>query len=515
MRSQISLLVLAAALPCLGQRSAIERYMESADVRAVASQGMDARTERDVAGILPLRQSQRFAEYVAAKSAVVNLAAVREAVEKLRLNKLVGSPAGGSGTTALLSGVAVPGLIGLATEYGGILQSSNGNVTTLRANLLGVTKMMFGAEQFPYCPEIDEKNCQTSSRWLRRFSGAISFGSAGEKKEAVTAGVGGAAPVAADLFGNEFRMTSWGLRFDLTANDPEDPKFVPAWRGVVAKLRESQEAVNLTQAVSELFEEAVNSAVYEKWAAETVPLVKGARAGEFAQILETQLDTLILRMAAVDAKFGARVAAVRRSFANYAGVRDDLLKEIQSHRASVEYTNLHPVNQPFRSNLRWIYSHQPTASPTLVTANVGFSWYHQMPAGVAASRMRDFQLAGQIDRRLGEIPNLGNAVLTVGAYYQWMKDDALIVIGPGNVAPGSGIILPGTAATLLGTKGHIGIVQGKVTIPVSGVVKIPISITWSNRTELIKEKDLRGQVGLTLDLDSLFKQQSSKRLAMP
>ena len=86
-----------------------------------------------------------------------------------------------------------------------------------------------------------------------------------------------------------------------------------------------------------------------------------------------------------------------------------------------------------------------------------------------------------------------------------MKEDALIIIGPGNIAPGSGIVLPNTAATLLGTKGHIGVVQGKLTIPINGVMRVPISITWSNRTELIKEEDLRGQIGLTFDLDNVFR----------
>jgi hypothetical protein len=38
---------------------------------------------------------------------------------------------------------------------------------------------------------------------------------------------------------------------------------------------------------------------------------------------------------------------------------------------------------------------------------------------------------------LAGIPNLGNAILTLGGYYQWMKEDALIMVGPGDV--------PGTA----------------------------------------------------------------------
>ena len=125
--------------------------------------------------------------------------------------------------------------------------------------------------------------------------------------------------------------------------------------------------------------------------------------------------------------------------------------------------------------------------------------------GGPGGKFRDIQVAGQLQHTVGDIAGLGKGVATFAGYYQWMKEDALITIGPGNVAPGSGIVLPGTAAKLLGTKGNIGIIQGKLSIPVNDVVKIPISVTWSNRTELINEKDIRGQVGLTFDLDSLFK----------
>jgi len=56
---------------------------------------------------------------------------------------------------------------------------------------------------------------------------------------------------------------------------------------------------------------------------------------------------------------------------------------------------------------------------------------------------------------------------------------------------------------LLAEKGHIGIVQAKVTCSVKGSpVKIPIALTWANRTELIKANEVRGNVGILLDMDS-------------
>ncbi|MEW6127870.1 MAG: hypothetical protein AB1757_12600 [Acidobacteriota bacterium] len=48
-------------------------------------------------------------------------------------------------------------------------------------------------------------------------------------------------------------------------------------------------------------------------------------------------------------------------------------------------------------------------------------------------------------------------------------------------------------------------VQGKVKIPIINGVDFPISFTYSNRTELIKEKDVRGQFGFTFDLSRLIK----------
>ena len=53
--------------------------------------------------------------------------------------------------------------------------------------------------------------------------------------------------------------------------------------------------------------------------------------------------------------------------------------------------------------------------------------------------------------------------------------------------------------------GDIYVAQVKLTIPVKGSgVKIPLSVTASNRTELIKEKNVRASFGFTFDLDPLI-----------
>ena len=43
-----------------------------------------------------------------------------------------------------------------------------------------------------------------------------------------------------------------------------------------------------------------------------------------------------------------------------------------------------------------------------------------------------------------------------------------------------------------------------MTVSVKGSgLKIPLSLSYSNRTELLKEKDVRGHIGVTFDMDVL------------
>lgn len=506
-RAFLVLSLIVTAIPCCAQNQPIDLYVRNMqDFNDVVAVAPGSRTPEQVKTILPLQQSQRFADYVSAKTARADFVVLLQDIEQLRMNKQVGSSAGGTGVTSLVSNVAAPAVIGLGVEYGSILQSTTGNVTTLRANLLGVSRMLLGAEQFPYCPVIDQASCTPASRWLRRFSGSSSFENINSSATTGAATVPGTAtPTAVDLFGNGFRMLSWGARFDITHNDPSDPAYIGRYQQTISNLRGSQTPAALASAIAGLFSDPNIMPVYQAWQVETVAILQSATKAEFKKKLGQQLDTLIDKLGALNAGFFGKVVALRRASENYLSERDSLLQDIQSNKLSVEYTNLHAQNQPTTSNIRFIYSHQPSAAPTLITANAAITWYNTLPTGTTTGRLRDVQAAGQLDRRLGVIPNLGNAVATFAGYYQWMKEDALLMIGPGNVAPGSGIVLPGTAATLLGTKGNIGVVQGRLTLPINTTIKIPISVTWSNRTELINESDTRGQVGITLDIDSLFK----------
>ena len=66
-------------------------------------------------------------------------------------------------------------------------------------------------------------------------------------------------------------------------------------------------------------------------------------------------------------------------------------------------------------------------------------------------------------------------------------------------------IVAGSLLALLGTAGWLGVAQGKLTINLKKGLSIPVAVKWSNKTDLLKGDDVRGQVGLSYDLSALSK----------
>jgi hypothetical protein len=487
------------AVNATAQSRALDAYLNSPVLRqaaaAVAAKDPAARTQAEIRNLLPHQQSQSFVNFIQ----VTRVRSLLDDIDRLRLNKMLTAPPG-TGGTSLVSRVAGPAILGTAIEYGGILQRTSGQLTTLRANALGVGRMLFGAEQFPYCPEIDSSGCQVSARLLRTLSASVAL----ENRREPASSADPAEPTATELLSGDFRTASWGFRVDITpSNHLDDPKYVTTWAATIDRLRKDPVSGSLSQAIVAFFKTALTTEGYTNWMAESVDLLaKAAGESEFNELLEDRLTLLTVQLTALDPHFSTNVTALSRAYSNYFDVRDALIREAQVHKLSVEFTNLRPIGTPQMWNARLVYSHQPTVSPTLVTANLSSTWYND--AGPNGERWRDVQVAGQLDRRLSEIPRFGHAVATFALYYQWMRSDALIKLPAGTVAPGTGIELPAEASTLLGTKGHIVVAQAQLTIPMGETVKVPISWTWANRSELIKEQDVRGQIGLTLDLDGLF-----------
>ena len=168
--------------------------------------------------------------------------------------------------------------------------------------------------------------------------------------------------------------------------------------------------------------------------------------------------------------------------------RSTLLNEVANGSIlTFEYTNTRQVDLPDLSNFRLIYENGLGGRADF-TANTSLTIFNRKQTGPDSDRLRDFQLSGQLDVPLSNPLKAGNFVLSFSGKFQRMVE---------NITTDSGMMMD--------TKGNIGIGQVKLIIPIKGSgVKIPISLTFANRTELIKEKEVRGNFGFTLDLDSIF-----------
>ena len=174
---------------------------------------------------------------------------------------------------------------------------------------------------------------------------------------------------------------------------------------------------------------------------------------------------------------------------------------------TAEYDYNRPAAAPSNSVFRAIF--QKTYHPITITINGAASIYNEdQPNVPGAGRLRDSQFAAEVSHPFSvTLPGSGATNFTVsGAFYdQYQSSPSILNVTPG--APVDGVTftgLPSTATQVYGTKGNIAIGQVKLTAGGGSAVTVPLSLTYSNRTELITSPTWKAQIGLSYDFDSLF-----------
>jgi hypothetical protein len=126
------------------------------------------------------------------------------------------------------------------------------------------------------------------------------------------------------------------------------------------------------------------------------------------------------------------------------------------------------------------------------TLNVSSSWFGEARPELRG-QWRDFKIAGDAKFLLREIPDFGVPVISIAGLWMHLDQRPL------------GINVEALNQTEINQPGNLGVFQVKLELPTANAaMRIPISFTYASRTELIRESDVRGQIGITLNLDSLF-----------
>jgi len=437
-----------AQTPAAGQDSLAALYI--AGVRA----GTTAEDRADLSD--PLANSFPFL------SALVDDqlgAAVIHAFEDARLTKQLGTSASSGGTTSIAVRGDSPSILGLALEHGVISGARTGESITFRGNLVGLLE---AAKNAGFVASYDDDRPEV--RALRRISFGVSFDP------------GNAEATSVDPSSD--RLTAWSVRANLkNQRDPRDAAFRGRWT-----MLDQGERLKMLAAANDAMDMLMNEPAFIQWRETTFARVRAAADAELDAVL-TERFTAFRRIARSEMTNSAVRRAVERTL-EYLNERQSLVETVlRTPLVVLEYTNNRPLNEPRTSDIRLV-AEAPLLSGSLV-ANAAVSLYDTVPEG--AERIRHFDGSVQWDVPLGYASAAGAVVLTLATRLQYIQ---------------RGVTLQN--ALIPNTKGTIGVLQLKASIPIKQAgVQLPVSVTWANRTELVKEKVVRGQVGITFDFDSL------------
>ena len=468
-----------------------------------------------------------------------------------RNEKELGAIAQPQGSSGLVSAAGVADLISTAIESGALTQTGTGTATTIRVKPLAVYNLFTGRDQSPCSmyfvltqslanvaaavPDTPPAagsptptaavakvlNCNTAlDHYFGGLSASVTLDNAkpDPTQAQPTAAVnssGTTMPVNApngsvvSLLTQQRSVASWGVRYELyNQRNARTQGFAKAWNKALdgATLKPKGDAFGL--AANQFMKVEDSATDFLDWQKTTEIRVTEARLRGWEALEQVWREQLVAFSLLASIKTNTTAAGYDAARNAFITEQNALLKaELEKPIYSFEYTNLRPLNQPDLSNLKLLISkpfHVQNSQEGMFSFNAGADLYNKIPVGAKVGHLRDVSAALQWDIPFGQIKANVPTTFTVAAYYQYQVENGLITIGTGDLAPNTTIQLPSDAKTLLTPKGGIFIGQAKVTFKMKdGSTKIPVGISWANRTELIKATEIRGHVGLQFDWSSI------------
>ena len=399
--------------------------------------------------------------------------------EEARVDKQVGSSSSNSGSTSLVTKGGAPAVLGFAVENGALERDISGSTITFRGNPVGLVDMLRGLA-FMTALEGDSP----ATRILRKTSFAFSFDTdRGSQPGVFTA--------------TKQQLSAFSGRFEfINKRDPRLREYKNDWENFLSV--NAQPFLDTLVDSKDVLIERVASGpglpiveqwrdkALEAWYEETQAEITKAAPGNVETVMKAQLAKLPI--GELSAETVTALTNFARRFGVYLEGRKRILDRVAKGTvATFEFTNKRNVNEPDTLNFKGIYE-TAFGGKADFTFNGSLTLLSKRPT-INVGRVRDFQFAGQLDLPLGDVTKGGPFVLSASAKYQRLLENASDL---------AGTVVPKT-------KGDIAIGQLKLTIPIKGLgIKFPISVTFANRTELIKEKTIRGNFGVTFDLDSIL-----------
>jgi hypothetical protein len=422
--------------------------------------------------------------------------------EKKRTDKQVGAASSNSGTTSLVVKGGAPAIIGWAVENGSMTSSIDGNTVTLRLNPYNFANAFFGQQGlYQIKDETDSQQKDYFEEFLKRLNLGFSFDTSR----------GTDTPT---FIVSKQQLASWSARYEFInrRNPLSDSKNMTEMReAYFASQAPKIDAV--TQAVLDLDTNPVLRPISDDFITKVnndlelnlpdnckqnpsqtlaAAVFEGCR-DKIYEIINQHLATFPAAEVAENEAIVTQFRSLMKTRADFRKRREEFLNEVNKGMvATFEYTNNREVNAPDTSNFRFIVEKGVFASKKFLvdfTVNAELTMFNKKPTGANVKRIKDFNFAFQMDAPLNDIMLFNDSVLSFAFRYTRLASD--VVLPNGVVANG--------------TKGDILFGQAKLTVPIGNFIRLPLSFTFGNRSEFIKERFTRTNFGLTFDLDQLFK----------
>jgi hypothetical protein len=425
-------------------------------------------------------------------------------VQQARQDKQIGASDNSIGTTSLVS-KGVGAIIGVALESGSIQRTTSGNVATVTLNSAQAANFLSAGAIKP-CAVI-ESNCAFGRKLLSGLTVMTTYDVA--QANTSTNSTASQAALASLVGSNAPAFTGVSARLDFHARKKN------VQLTDLVNTYQSSSYLSVTATYASAFNDLITSVDsnpdYQKALEDAITDLRNTAAND----TDVKVNQILLNLKIAIAKIINNNAPTTAAFQTYAsaenayrGARDKALQAVLNKwTVSFQYDYNRLANQPDQSDFKAIYSYRRDADNDKVlqvTANAGATIYDSL-LGSTTSRFRSAQAAFQLDFTATSTASKVQAAVSGGYYFQYMVANGLLTLPSTDLAPGTSIPLPGNASELLNTTGPIHIGQGKMTLSMKGSnFSIPLALTFSNRTDLIKASKVGGNFGITYDFSSLF-----------
>ncbi len=405
-----------------------------------------------------------------------------------------------SGSTDLADKPTTTDFLSVAEATGGFTETQNGSALTVEADALGMTKYLR-----------DEPIFARVNGWVADWLQPLTLTATVNLAQSGATGVATTSSAVESLVlpSTSATLNAVGANYQVYRRySPQDKRFAAAWR---AALTSNQTAL---ATAGSAVARAVNAVVagvtsgagrtqLEKAAQEwAVAGAAAERAGDFAAFAAAyeryrdKVAALLLAAGGAEAVNGMNLALEAEQEATLKVLDEARGKPL----ATVGYVYTTPTGAPAMHSFTLALA-QVLHGGAQVTGNFAAEIYASVPTGASYGRLRDVQMAMELDSPVGGTVANPRATVSAAGYGQYQYDPAVLNVSAAHVAPGTSI--PVSGQVLAGEAGWLGVAQGKLTLHLRPGVDLPLAIKWSNRTELLAGSDVRGQFGLSFDLSAL------------